>query len=78
MSHDTTSSVGATIAPSSNDLLSVEQAADYLQVSISSIRNYIRQGTLKAFRVAGKRKMLITREALLRLLEPTCNKESFM
>lgn len=54
----------------SRDLLTVEQAANYLQLSQSSIRSYIRQGKLKAFRVAGKRKVLIPREELLKLLEP--------
>ena len=54
----------------SRDLLTVEQAAQYLQISQSSIRSYIRQGMLKAFRIAGKRKVLIPRPALLDLLEP--------
>ena len=52
------------------DLLTVEQAAQYLQVSQSSIRSYIRQRRLQAFRIAGKRKVLIPRAALLGLLEP--------
>jgi excisionase family DNA binding protein len=52
------------------DLLTVEQAAAHLQVSQSSIRSYIRQGRLKAFRVAGLRKVLIPRDELLSLLEP--------
>jgi excisionase family DNA binding protein len=56
--------------PLDRDLLTVEQAANYLQLSQSSIRSYIRQGKLKAFRVAGKRKVLIKREELLKLLEP--------
>ena len=51
----------------SRDLLTVEQAANYLQLSQSSIRSYIRQGKLKAFRVAGKRKVLIPRDELLKL-----------
>lgn len=54
----------------SRDLLTVEQAADYLQVSQSSIRSYIRQGRLKAYRIAGKRKVLIPRVEILGLLEP--------
>lgn len=54
----------------SRELLTVEQAANYLQLSQSSIRSYIRQGKLKAFRVAGKRKVLIHRDELLKLLEP--------
>ncbi len=49
----------------------MEQAAQYLQLSPSSIRSYIRQGKLKAFRVAGLRKVLIARAELLALLEPT-------
>lgn len=52
------------------DLLTVEQAANYLQVSQSSIRSYIRQGRLQAYRIAGKRKVLIPRSALMDLLEP--------
>jgi excisionase family DNA binding protein len=52
------------------ELLTVEQAAQYLQVSQSSIRSYIRQGRLQAYRIAGKRKVLIPRKALLDLLEP--------
>jgi excisionase family DNA binding protein len=52
------------------DLLTVEQAASYLQVSQSSIRSYIRQGRLQAYRIAGKRKVLIPKSALLALLEP--------
>ncbi len=53
------------------DLLTVEQAPQYLQLSPSSIRTYIRQGKLRAFRVAGLRKALIPRAALLALLQPT-------
>ena len=49
----------------------MEQAAQYLQLSPSSIRSYIRQGKLKAFRIAGLRKVLIARAELLALLEPT-------
>jgi excisionase family DNA binding protein len=52
------------------DLFTVEQAAIYLHVSQSSIRSYIRQGRLKAFRVAGLRKVLIARHEVLSLLEP--------
>lgn len=51
------------------DLLTVEQAAQYLHLSPSSIRSYIRQGRPSAFRVAGKRKVLIARADMLRLLE---------
>lgn len=55
---------------STRELLTVEQAAEYLQLSQSSIRSYIRQGKLNAYRVAGKRKVLIPRAELLKLLEP--------
>ena len=58
-------------AADTRDLLTVEQAADYLQLSPSSIRSYIRQGKLKAFRVAGLRKVLIPRAHVLALLEPS-------
>lgn len=51
----------------SRELLTVEQAAQYLP----SIRSYIREGKLKAFRVAGLRKVLIAHSELLLLLEPT-------
>jgi len=54
----------------SRDLMTVEQAAAYLQLSQSSIRSYIRQGKLNAFRIAGKRKVLIPLPELLKLLEP--------
>lgn len=52
------------------DLFTIQQAARYLQVSQSSIRSYIRQGKMNAFRVAGKRKVLIPKAELLRLLVP--------
>lgn len=58
------------------DLLTVDQAAQYLQLSSSSIRSYIRQGRLKAFRIAGLRKVLIPRQELLRLLQPTMETHS--
>ena len=60
-----TSEVGA------RDLLTVAQAASCLQLSPSSIRAYMRQRKLRAFRVAGLRKVLIPRAELLALLEPT-------
>lgn len=58
-----------------SDFLTVEQAADYLQLSTSSIRSYIRQGKLQAFRIAGLRKVLIPQAALLALLEPTAGSQ---
>jgi excisionase family DNA binding protein len=67
--------VNETMDSENRELLTVEQAANYLQLSQSSIRSYIRQGKLKAFRVAGKRKVLIHREDLLKLLEPARDEE---
>ena len=58
------------------EYLTVEQAASYLQLSTSSIRSYIRAGKLKAFRIAGRRKVLIQRADLLNLLEPARPEES--
>ena len=63
-----TTIAGATLKAS--DLLSVGQAAAYLHLSVSCIRSYLRQGTLKGFRVAGLRKVLIPRHEILALLEP--------
>ena len=51
-------------------LLTVEQAATCLQLSSSTIRSYIRSGTLRAFKIAGKRKVLIQHGDLMALLEP--------
>jgi len=58
------------LAEGSRELLTVSQAADLLQLSPSSIRTYMRSGKLKAFRVAGKRRVLILRSDLMALLEP--------
>lgn len=58
------------------EFLTVEQAANYLQLSTSAIRSYIRSGKLKAYRVAGLRKVLIQRNDLLVLLEPARPMES--
>ena len=53
-----------------SDLFTIEQAAQYMKVSQSSIRSYIRQGKMNAYRVAGKRKVLIPKPELLKLLVP--------
>jgi excisionase family DNA binding protein len=71
-----TGETNETMDAENRELLTVEQAANYLQLSQSSIRSYIRQGKLKAFRVAGKRKVLIHREDLLKLLEPARDEEA--
>jgi excisionase family DNA binding protein len=56
---------------SSLDLLTVEQSAEFLHVSTSTIRTYMRGGRLKGYRIAGRRKLLIPRTALMALLQPT-------
>jgi len=56
---------------SGHDLLTLEQAAQVLHISVSSLRCFIREGKLKAFRVAGLRKLLIPRRELMSLLVPT-------
>ena len=71
MDHDSRQGDPENYERAERQLLTVEQAAQYLQLSSSSIRSYIRQGRLKAFRVAGLRKVLIARAELLALLEPT-------
>ncbi|MEP0766446.1 MAG: helix-turn-helix domain-containing protein [Fimbriimonadia bacterium] len=53
-----------------DEFLTVAQAAQFLQLSQSSIRSYIRQGALSAYRVAGRRRVLIPRRELLGLLIP--------
>ncbi|GMV37749.1 MAG: hypothetical protein AMXMBFR61_22570 [Fimbriimonadales bacterium] len=53
-----------------DEFLTVAQAAQFLQLSQSSIRSYIRQGALSAYRVAGRRRVLIPRRELLGLLVP--------
>jgi excisionase family DNA binding protein len=51
-------------------LLSPDEAAELLGVHTQTVRGYIRDGKLKARRVAGERAIRIRREDLLALLEP--------
>jgi len=51
-------------------LLSPDEAADLLGVHTQTVRGYIRDGKLKAHRVAGERAIRIRRKDLLALLEP--------
>jgi excisionase family DNA binding protein len=51
-------------------LLSPDEAAEVLGVHTQTVRGYIRDGKLKAHRVAGERAIRIRREDLLALLEP--------
>ncbi|MER3485439.1 MAG: hypothetical protein C4345_05155 [Chloroflexota bacterium] len=50
-------------------LLTKRQAADYLQVSLPTINNYVRRGLLRAYKLPGRRLVRIKREDLLALLE---------
>jgi len=52
------------------ELLSVQEAADFLGLSVSTIRRYIRDGRLPAYRVAGERLLRIKRSDLEKLLDP--------
>ena len=50
--------------------LSVRQAAEFLSVSPRTIRRYIKQQLLPAYRVAGQPTIRIKREDLEAVLEP--------
>ncbi len=50
--------------------LSVRQAADFLSVSQRTIRRYIEQNILPAYRIPGSNTIRIKREDLGALLEP--------
>ena len=51
------------------ELLTKQQAAEYLQVSLPTINNYLRRGLLRAYKLPGGRLVRIKREDLLALLE---------
>lgn len=52
------------------ELLSPDEAADFLGVHTQTVRGYIRSGKLPAHRLAGERVIRILRQDLLDLLEP--------
>lgn len=52
------------------ELLSPDEAADFLGVHTQTVRGYIRSGKLPAHRIAGERAIRIRRRDLLDLLEP--------
>jgi excisionase family DNA binding protein len=56
--------------------LSVRQAADLLSVSTRTIRRYIKQQYLPAYRVAGQPTIRIKREDVDALLEPIAAESS--
>lgn len=51
------------------ELLSVDDAAEFLGVHAQTVRNYIRSGKLPAYRLAGERFIRVLRRDLLALLE---------
>lgn len=58
------------------DLMSVDQAAEFLGVHAQTVRNYIRSGKLTAYRLAGERVIRVLRKDLLALLEPLAPEET--
>jgi len=60
----------AATASAGRPYFSPEEAADYLGVHIQTIRGYIRNGKLRALRIAGERAIRIRRDDLDLLLEP--------
>lgn len=58
------------MAPEAPEVLTAKQAKEFLQISDSTLRRYIRKGKLKAYRLAGERDLRFRREDVLALLEP--------
>ena len=52
------------------ELLSVKEAAEFLGLSVSTIRRYIYDRRLPAYKIAGERLVRIRREDLEALLDP--------
>lgn len=57
-------------APAMEKLFSPEEAAEYLNVHVQTVRAWIRSGRLKARRLAGQRALRITASDLMSVLEP--------
>ena len=59
------------------ELLSVKEAAQFLGVSESTVRRYISDGRLLAYRLGNERLIRIKRQDLYELLSPinNCNNE---
>lgn len=55
--------------------LTIKQASDYLRLHPSTIRSYIRRGTLAAFRIQGSQNVLIPEDAIRALIVPIVPKE---
>lgn len=58
------------------EILDVEDAARYLGVHPQTVRNYVRDGRLPAYRLAGQRYIRVLRKDLLALLERVPTDES--
>ena len=58
------------------ELFSVQQATELLGVSESTVRRYIDDGRLPAYRLAGERLIRITRSDLEALLSPIRHDDS--
>jgi len=56
--------------PTMEKLFSPEEAADYLNVHVQTVRAWIRSGRLSARRLAGQRALRITASDLMSVLEP--------
>lgn len=57
------------------ELFSVQEAADCLGLSVSTVRRYIQDQRLAAYRVAGERVLRIRRDNLEALLAPVLEED---
>lgn len=55
---------------SARELFTVDQAAEFLGVHHQTLRGYIKNGKLQAYRLAGEKVLRIKRDDLMALLEP--------
>jgi excisionase family DNA binding protein len=62
--------------PPERQWLTPREAASVLNLGLTTIRSYIRQGRLEARRIRGSRLLRIAREDLEALMEPMAPRES--
>jgi len=67
---DAAPALAAASPTSSRELLTVDQAAEFLGVHHQTLRGYIKSGKLPAYRLAGEKVLRIKRDDLMSLLEP--------